>query len=352
MRVCCYTSFTYAYFTRARVLVESIRRVHRDWTVYAIIVDEAADPANFERVAETFDGVFRLADLSIPDLRCWIFKHEVVEACTAVKAHALLKLLVDYDAVIYLDPDIALFNPLTEVLARLVDHSIILTPHQVTPNDSRMAVRDNEGASLRYGIYNLGFLAVRNDREGARFASWWAQQLYWACYDDVEAGIFTDQKYCDLVPALFENVSIIRDPGYNVASWNLSTRKIEINQSGLITVNSVPLRFYHFTKIGGAGDVMVERYAGDVVDVFELWEWYRREINRKEEHPLSDTSWHYGYFSDGQPIPRQVRLLYRNRKDLMRAFTDPFDAGEGGFVDWLRFERPDLISVQPTMLLE
>jgi hypothetical protein len=348
MHICCYTSFTYAYFTRARVLVETVRRAHPDWAVYAVIVDEPATPADGSLVADMFDGVFTLADLSIPDLRAWLFKHDIVEACTAVKAAALVKLLADYDAVVYLDPDIAVFNPLVDVVTRLADHSVVLTPHQVADNDTLLAISDNESTSLRYGIYNLGFLAVRSDNEGQRFAQWWAKQLHRACYDDIENGIFTDQKYCDLVPALFEMVYILRDPGYNVASWNLSTRKLMIGQDGALTINGVPLRFYHFTKVDGAGDFMVERYAGDNLAVFELWEWYRREIKREERRRLSDTTWHYGRFSDGQPIPRAARLLYRSRKDLMQAFSDPFDAGQGGFLDWLRYERPQLIAGEAT----
>jgi hypothetical protein len=343
MKICCYTSFTYAYLSRARVLVEGIRHHHPEWDVYGVIVDEARTEADEQALQVLFDGVIRVGDLEIPRVKSWLFKHNIVEACTAVKAHAMIKLLRNYDAVIYLDPDIAIFNPLSDVVALLKHHAIILTPHQIAENDRAIAIADNEGTSMRYGIFNLGFIAVRADPEGVRFADWWSRQLYRACYDDVANGIFTDQKYCDLVPGLFNSVSILRDPGYNVASWNLSTRRLAIHNNGEITVNGLPLRFFHFTKIGGPGDFMIERYAGDNLAVMEMVEWYRREIFGDRRQIPPNIPWQYGKFSDGTPISFEIRLFYRGRKDLMRSFSDPYDASPGGLRDWLRIEQPALV---------
>ena len=249
-----------------------------------------------------------------------------------------------YDKVVYFDPDIALFHPLCDLDALLDRHSVVLTPHQLDANEAPVAVADNELTSLRYGVFNLGFLAVRSDPEGRRFAAWWAAQLLRACYDEVESGIFTDQKYCDLVPALFERVHVHRDPGCNVASWNLSRRTLRIGRDGAITANGSPLKFYHFTKIGTAGDVMVRRYAGANTAAFEIWEWYRREIAAGPGSPAGAVPWHYGHFADGRPIPRLLRLLFRGRADLLAAFDDPFRTGPGSYVDWVRSEHPDLLS--------
>ena len=40
-------------------------------------------------------------------------------------------------------------------------------------------------------------------------------------YEEAAFGVYTDQRWCDLVPALFDGVKVLRDPGLNVASWNL-----------------------------------------------------------------------------------------------------------------------------------
>jgi len=50
-----------------------------------------------------------------------------------------LKLLTETDAdkIFYLDPDVAVFAPLSPMLDMLDEASILLTPHQLTPEDPR-----------------------------------------------------------------------------------------------------------------------------------------------------------------------------------------------------------------------
>lgn len=333
--VCCYTSFTYAYLGRARTLLGTLREAHPDWTVCAVVIDEPPPGEPEAELLAGFDVVLRLDDLSIPRARAWLFKHDVVEACTAVKAAAMLRLMeVGHATVIYLDPDVAVFHPLDNILAALDHAAVVLTPHQTSPNRNSRVMQDNELASLRFGAYNLGFIAVRNNDLGRSFAEWWAAQLHRACYDDTAAGLFTDQRYIDLVPGLFDGVMIMRDPGCNVASWNLSTRRLAIGSDGGIRVNGAPLRFMHFTKINSVGDIMIDRYAGDGIEVLELWSWYRRQVARAQPKAIAEDYWYYGGFSNGVAIPREVRLLYRESRDHRVAFDDPFDAN-GPFYAWI-----------------
>ena len=134
MRTCCFTSLTYGYLARARVLLQTLRLAQPDWLVCAVIVDLPPPGATAEELLAGFDQVLHLDDLGIPRVRSWLFKHNVVEACTAVKGAALLRLLAEYDRVIYLDPDIAAFAPLDPALDSLGGASVLLTPHQTAPN--------------------------------------------------------------------------------------------------------------------------------------------------------------------------------------------------------------------------
>lgn len=344
---CCFTSFTYAYLGRARTLLATLRAAHPEWAVCAVVVDEPPPGTEQADLLAGFDLVLGLHDLGIPRARAWLFKHDVVEACTAVKASAMLRLMeAGYSTVVYLDPDIAVFHPLDTVEAALDRAAIVLTPHQASPNRNARVMLDNELVSLRLGAYNLGFIAVRNDDVGRRFAEWWEAQLLRACYDDPDAGLFTDQKYIDLVPGLFDGVAILRDPGLNVASWNLSARRIAIGADGGIRVNGDPLRFMHFTKINSVGDVMLDRYAGDDIEALEIWSWYRRQVARQPP-TVPDGHWHHAAFSNGVMIPRSVRLLYRDDPDLRAGFDDPFDA-TGPFYAWLAQDHAALLTPPAT----
>ncbi len=340
----CFTSFTYSYLSRARVLAQSLRRVHPDWTLWALIVDELPDGVSAAEAHAGFDKVVFARDLGIPSFDSWIFSHDIVEACTAVKGRMLAEMLrLGCETVVYFDPDIAVFSSLEETLGQLDGGSILLTPHQTDPNDTLIVIADNELASLKYGTYNLGFIAVRNVAEGRRFADWWADMLHLACYDDLDNGIFTDQKWCDLVPAFFDGVRILRDPGCNVASWNLSRRQVEIGHDGGILVNGSPLKFYHFTKINSVGDAMTERYAAGNIHVHELWHWYKRAIAAPGGPDIPRDWWAYGRFDTGVPVSWEMRRLFRDDPSLATAFPTPLRTKGNSFFEWLGRKRPEIL---------
>ncbi|WP_317214224.1 hypothetical protein [Gluconobacter sp. GP1] len=336
MTVYCFTSATYSYLGRARVLAKTVREHHPEWVFCLCLCDVAPPgfvPSEYEDI---FDEVISITKLDIPDLNSWIFKHNIIELSTAVKGKMLYRLLERADAtnVIYIDPDIAIFNPLNDVLDLLKIHPIILTPHQIEPEIHPQGIIDNEIGSLKHGVYNLGFMAIANVPEGRRIAKWWCERLLIYCRDDPGNGLFTDQKWCDLIPALFENPAILRNPGYNVASWNLSSRPIRIDNKGQIFSADVPLRFFHFTKVDTAGEVMLERYGSDSIALFELLRWYREAIQKEQPSEVPSKYWHYSTYENGDFIEKPERLIYRDRKDLQIAFPDPYRSGPYSFQNW------------------
>lgn len=339
MKVLVYSSFTFSYLNRARVLYQTLRRFHPDWELVALITDRPPKGFAFDPAAEPFDRVVWAEDLGIPDFQGWLFKHDVVEVCTAVKGPFIHQACSSgADAVIYLDPDTALLGSLDPLVEWLQDHDILLTPHLIDPNDDLTAILDNDLSASRTGIFNLGFVAIRTTGEGARFAKWWNDRLLSFCYDDMPNGLFVDQRWCDHVPALFDKVKVIRDPGYNVASWNLSTRTVAVEKDGRITVNGAPLRFWHFTKLGPLGDTMTKRYAGRNFPVYEIWAWYKRLVAEATDAAIPERWWAYGVYDDGAPIEKAERVLYRQRGDLQAAYPNPFAAGPGSFREWLQTE--------------
>jgi hypothetical protein len=336
MTVHCFTSITFNYLARARVLGHSIRRFHPDWKLWLCVSDREPHGYSLNICDEPFDEIIWADALDVPDVNGWLFGHDLVELCTAVKGPVLRQLLEDgAEKVIYLDPDIALFNSLDCLVDLLDEYNVLLTPHLLEPDDSLTAINDNEVCSLSTGVFNLGFLGVANTGPGRAFANWWSSRLVSFCYDERQRGLFVDQKWCDLAPIFFDGVHIVRDPGCNVASWNLSRRRVDISREGEILVNGVPLRFFHFTKLGPVADAMTQRYAGDNIEVYEIWSWYRRMIERYREAEIPPQWWYFGRFANGALIPKRARELYRTRSDLQRAFPDPFDTG---YYDWLQRE--------------
>jgi hypothetical protein len=347
MKVLCWTSFTFAYLDRARVLFHSLRQHHPDWVLTALMTDAPPPGFVFDPADEPFDHLVWAKDLGIPDYERFLFQHDVVEMCTAVKGPFLHKVCTDpsfghgTDLAVYLDPDTAVFAPLDPVIERLAASQIVLTPHLASPEVKPDGVRDNEMSALRTGIYNLGFVAIRTSGEGARFAAWWASRLLERCYDEIPLGVFTDQRWCDQVPVLFDGVAILRDPGFNVASWNISRRPVDIRCDGVITAGGSVLRFWHFTKLGPVGEAMTRRYAGDNFQVYEIWNWYVRRIADCRAAGLPSGWWAYGTYEDGRTISKAARRRYRDDALLRARFPRPFASGSGSLQAYLEeVERP------------
>ena len=223
--------------------MESLRTTHPEWDRYVLVVDRIENPTDIG--GELFSTVM-VEDLPLPRKKEFLFRYGVMELNTAVKPwmFAHLKAL-GYRHVVYLDPDILVTDRLADV-ERLLDEGAtgVLLPHLTAPIDDGR--RPAELDIMRSGTYNLGFLALGDTPAVAPFINWWKSKLEFDAASDIERGLFTDQKWMDLAPALFEGFAILRDPGYDVAYWNLSHRPIARAGDGW-TAASRPLRFFHFS---------------------------------------------------------------------------------------------------------
>ena len=335
-----YTSITSNYLPKARVLASSIKRHDAQARFHLLLADHP--PSGFDLEAEPFDTVIALEELPIENARAWAFKHSLVEMCTAVKGIGALEIIRRHrpGKLFYFDPDIVVFGALDE-LGRLLDaHSVLLTPHLTDPERSRGAILDNEISALKHGIYNLGFLGVACEGEGLRMLQWWSQRLLEFCRDDIPGGLFTDQRWADLVPAMFDRVRVLREPQYNVATWNLSNRRATGSAPQAVLVNGAPLSFYHFSGFdSGAQATMLGVYGSESPVLFDLRRWYIEQCETRGQSQLGSLECIYARFDNGEVVTRMQRVLYREREDLQRAFPDPYETHdvERSYLSW--FER-------------
>ena len=308
-----FTSITLNYLPKARVLASTLSECHPEWYFILSLYDVVPNEVEIDWSSEPFDMLITPLDLEVEDLNDFTFSHTVVEACTAVKG-ILAKQILSAGAknVIYFDPDMAVFNRMDNLVSILEKHPCVLAPHQLEPEEEYAAIVDNEICSLKHGVFNLGFFAANNSDEGMRFITWWSNRLLKFCFDDIAKGLFTDQKWCDLAPCFFPEMYIWRDPGCDVASWNLSRREISIGSDGVLLVNESPLKFFHFTSVdSGVGEIMTDRYAPENVVVKEIWNWYRRTLLEAGQRELGQIPWYYNTFADGTTIDPSHRSEFR-----------------------------------------
>lgn len=203
-----------------------------------------------------------LNDLEIErqELHQMLLFYDVTEMATAVKP-SLLKLLLDRgeEAVCYLDPAILVYNPFDELVARAEQDGIVLVPHALTPFP-RDGLLPAEQSILRSGVFNLGFVAV--GQTGRAFLDWWHRRLATDALDATEIGLFTDQRWVDFVPSLFPH-AICRDPGMNVAYWNVHERGVILTDRGPATQDGHAIRFFHFSGFDPAMPHRLSRHGFD-----------------------------------------------------------------------------------------
>ncbi len=232
------------YLAHARVLALSLREQHPDSELTVLVldgVDGYVDPAQ---------EPYRLvgpADIDCEPFEQMVSSYSVIELSTAVKPWLLRKLLTEQDHAVYLDPDIRVVSPLDEIRELATEYGIVLTPHNLTPipRDGRYP---SEESILIAGAYNLGFIGLGRSRAANELLDWWSERLETDCVVDPPSGRFVDQKWIDLVPGIWPQTHLLRDPAYNIAYWNLHARTLEINgDAGRPKIDGGPVRFLHFS---------------------------------------------------------------------------------------------------------
>src|SRR3954463_4151855 len=116
------------YLAQARCLAESFYAQHPDGHMFVLLIDQPDDC--FEPRDEPFTVVL-ISELAIPRFVQMAFRYTVLELSTAVKPFFIEYLFdhADLDHLIYLDPDIYCYRPLTPLLNALQTHMLVLTPH-------------------------------------------------------------------------------------------------------------------------------------------------------------------------------------------------------------------------------
>jgi len=269
-----------------------------------------------------FDAVLTCEMLNGPDFRRFAFLHTVIELSTAVKAQLLLyclDLFRDEDQFVYLDPDIEVLSPLSEVADLLQTTEVLLTPnHLHEPVDPSQLI-----PCLLYGAYNLGFIAVRRGSTCNDFLRWWAHKLGRFCYVDRGLGLFVDQKWIDLAASFFP-VGILRHPGYNIGYWNIRARPITL-MCDRATVLGQPVRFVHFSGIDtGKDQRYFRRNAPSDGAIHAVRRNYLRRLENCGWSRSRSQPWSYDSYLSGEPIAQEVRVACRLQPEALRDCDDPF----------------------------
>jgi hypothetical protein len=291
-------------------------------------------------------------------------------------------LLQDSDSAVLLDADVEIIAPLDDLWELAARHGVLLVPHSLDPLDGVPGAWPEE-AFLRAGTFSAGLLAVGTPAGG--FLDWWDERGRRDCVLDLSRGLHHEQRWLDLVPALFPHV-VLRDRGVNAMVHNVRGRDVEW-VAGAPHLAGVPVRLFHyagydpgdpdrlcryfdddFASLAGRpglkrlADAYGERLrqAGWPAEPGYRWdalpnglavddlmrELYRDALLQSEQggeeeppDPFGQTEEFVEWLRDpvAAGVSRYLRALWKARADLQQAYPEVPGPDEEGLVDWAHY---------------
>ena len=343
------TVITHNRIAYARALFDSVNQHNSGFSCYALVIDA---PAKTAELRETGFEIISLHSLQLDRATDLLFQYTPFELCCALKP-AVLRFLFEklgHEQAIYLDSDILVLSALGGLLEQFDSFDILVTPHLDAPYPADGKKPDDAHVMLS-GVFNLGFIGVKNSEQGRAFLQWWMGKLEDGCVQDHFNGIFVDQKYVDMAIGMFHGLGIVRDPGCNVAYWNLHSR--EVSQDGnQWRSNGVPLLFYHFSDFDPSRPGVLsghqDRFQLEALPALQaLFLHYCEQLERHGLKQTRDLPCGYARYSNGRRISPATRRAYLLAPPEIRP-EQPFEQNSHTFAFkfavlkqwfWLQFNR-------------
>lgn len=334
----------------ARVLEASVRK-YTDADFFILVADEWEGP---ERLKQELPANVLTARevLGIPPAT-WeemAFKYNLVEFCTAIKAAGFQYLFgKGYNKVLYFDPDIYVFNPLSIIFDQLNESEIILTPH-ILNAQTPFRGNYNDYLFLLNGTFNLGFIGLKRSETTDMFLAWWHYRLLYHSFFDNDRGTATDQKWINLLPAVFSSrhYTISRHPGMNVAPWNFHERKVSV-ENGIFYVQDrddahpvkelllfVHFSGYDYSQIGNGQVVHKSSQMTEYEDMQPVFETYGAALADSSFTTYSHLKYSYSTFKNGVGIMSLHRRMYRRLLEEGMEYSYPFSVEKETYYSLLK----------------
>lgn len=254
-----YTVCSANHLAHCKTMADSFVKYNPAYQVIIALTDEINN--RFAAVEFEPYTLIESGKLGFPDFNLMARQYTVIELNCAMKAFVANYIFKHFspDLLVYLDADIWVFNSFNSVEAAMSANDLLITPHIINPYPlDNLLPRERD--TLRSGLYNAGFMAMKPTKNTNEFIDWWMKHLQNECYYNFAEGMGVDQLWLNLVPLLFNNVGIYDNAGANVAYWNLHERTIDL-VGGLYFVNhSEPLLFLHVSGYSVGQPTILSRH--------------------------------------------------------------------------------------------
>lgn len=237
------TFFDGRYMPQGLALWNSLRRHEPAARLWVLTLDEEAD-AVLRAMAPPGMSLVSLAELLAADqplaaIQAGRVRPEFIFALKPCLCRHVLRQHPGIGVLTYLDADLYFFSDPGAIRRELGEGCVFMVPHRYPPwHDD----------SARYGRFNAGLLAFRDDVHGRACLDRWREQCL-ASSSLVADGVhYGDQKYLDEWPERYgAAVCVSRNSGLNLAPWNWARHACVVDSLG-VRVEGEPLVAFHFAQ--------------------------------------------------------------------------------------------------------
>jgi hypothetical protein len=305
------------YLAQAHTLGDSLRRTNPHIRFVIGLVDRLDKSTVPADKLSDFE-IIELHTIGINHLDEMCDRYDITELNTAVKPYFIryfFERTAQVRNVVYLDPDIIVYQPLTELETLLETHDFVVTPHITQPIDDDHS--PSELDHLNTGIYNFGFIALHKSPQAFEFVRWWEQKLFDECKIDLCNGLFVDQNWGNFLPFFWNNVFVQKHPGWNAAYWNLTEKTFSVID-GVHFANQLPVVFFHYSGYDPNKPSLISKYQNRYTfehrpDLRPLFQYYHDELIRNENS-------YYRQFHCFYIKPKRIYKYLTVRKLLIKPF--------------------------------
>lgn len=248
---------TVAQLAHARVTVQSVRRVHPEWTAEVMLIatrDRAAAENGEVAVRSIAEALHRATEIQGADtederreIELLLARHHP-EALIALLVPPVLRWRrgVDGRPTIHLPAGAWVLGRLDPLLTAVKRSGVALVPRLVHPLPDDGALPDVK-LLAEVGQIAIDLIAVGASTGRPDFLEWWSErvQLAYGSLDGRKQARLEEREWIQrslgLAPALF-GAEIVEDPGSNVSVWNLQEHSLKETPDGIIVDEHSPLR--------------------------------------------------------------------------------------------------------------
>lgn len=272
------TLFDVGYLLKGLAMLRSLSLFCPGAKAYVLCMDQQTKLV-LERLDLPFVTCITLTEVETAELLKAKTDRGVAEYCWTLSSCITWYVMQTYrqiDFLTYLDADVFFYSSVQPLFDEIGDASIAIIEHRFS---DRLKDREVNGR------FCVEWVSFRRDVHGLACLSRWREQCIEWCYYRLEDGKMGDQKYLDEWPNHYATCHILENLGAGVAPWNYAKYSFSREASGKITVDGVPLIFYHFHQFqllyNGKFERLSTFYTSECVEPNPVYEAYEVELIKR-----------------------------------------------------------------------